>query len=194
MGLSDRSLLKTWSPPQLHITMNTFALVATIAVAIPAVICFIPSGISVGAGSSLPVLSLGSASLAGSGLAIGGLASGTALAAGAGALAAGALARGGASGRGKRSVESDEQTGEKLIFDALDAMDKNGCGKRYVCELAATPVELLTQPELTSLLLFQVHSPFPESSKAKYDEAVKLGALSRSAQACQTRYSTCPTL
>jgi len=183
--------------------MNTFALVATIAVAIPAVICFIPSGISVGAGSSLPVLSLGSASLAGSGLAIGGLASGTALAvglggialaAGAGALAAGTLARGGASGRGKRSVESDEQTGEKLIFDALDAMDKNGCGKRYVCELAATPVELLTQPELTSLLLFQVHSPFPESSKAKYDEAVKLGALSRSAQACQTRYSTCPTL
>merc|ERR1739848_571160 len=106
LAASNRQkFIETWSPPHLHIKMKTFALVATIAVAIPAVICFIPSGISIGAGSSLPVIRLGSASLAGSGLAIGGLASGTALAVGLGgiALAAGALGRG-ASSRGKRSV------------------------------------------------------------------------------------------
>merc|ERR1739848_452270 len=70
LAASNRQkFIETWSPPHLHIKMKTFALVATIAVAIPAVICFIPSGISIGAGSSLPVISLGSASLAGSGLA-----------------------------------------------------------------------------------------------------------------------------
>ena len=52
---------------------------------------------------------------------------GVALAAGAGALAAVALRAG---SRGKRSVVDDEQIGEQFIFDAINAMDKNDCGKR----------------------------------------------------------------
>lgn len=185
--------------------MKAFVAVSTIALALPAVLCTLPTGISVGSGFGFPFVTLGGGTATGTaatGLAITGLSAGTALAAGLGGVAAaagaGALAglalRAATNGRRKRSVVSDEQVGEQFIFDALDAMDKHDCGKRYVCEIAATPVELLTQSELTSLLLFQTKSSLPESGKAKYDEAVRIGALSRSAKACMTRYATCPDL
>lgn len=187
--------------------MKSFtAAVLITACAIPTVYTTLPSGITIGSGFSLPFITLPSAATTAgtggalSGLAITGLTSGTALAAGlggvvaaagAGALLAGALAA--AQRRGKRSVVvSDEEVGEQFIFDSIDAMDKNDCGKRYVCELAASPVEQLSQAELTSLLLFQTRSSVPNSGKAKFDEAVRLGVLTRSHLACQRRYATCP--
>lgn len=180
--------------------MKAFVAIATIALAVPAVLSTFDLGTTTGIG--FPFITLGGTTTgtAASGLAITGLASGTALAAGlggvalaagAGALAAVALRAG---SRGKRSVVDNEQIGEQIIFDAINAMDKNDCGKRYVCEIAATPVELLTQSEITSLLLFQTQSHQPESGKAKYDEAVRLGVLSRNPVACQKRYATCPVI
>ena len=59
-------------------------------------------------------------------------------------------------GRGKRSVVSEEQIGEQFVFDAIASMDNLDCGKRYLCEIAATPINQLSQEELSSLLLFQV--------------------------------------
>lgn len=58
--------------------------------------------------------------------------------------------------RGKRSVISEEQIGEQFVFDAIASMDNLDCGKRYLCEIAATPINQLSQEELSSLLLFQV--------------------------------------
>jgi len=49
------------------------------------------------------------------------------------------------------------QVGEAFIFDAIASMDSLDCGKRYLCELAATPLPDLTEEELSSLMLFQVH-------------------------------------
>jgi len=182
--------------------MKTFVAIACFALAIPAAMGFFDLGTT--SGLSFPFFTIGGTATTGaaSGLAITGLASGTALAAGLGGVAAaagaGALAavalRAATSRRAKRSVADDENMGEQFIFDAINAVDKNNCGKRYVCELAATPVELLSQSEVTSLLLFQTQSGIPESGKAKFDEAVRLGVLSRSAALCQQRYSTCPIL
>merc|ERR1719400_1411820 len=153
-------------------------------------------------GISFPVLFGGSSSsTAASGLAITGLSSGTAAIAGLGgvvaAIGAGAILGGlarAATRRGKRSVIDDEQIGEQFIFDALSKMDEKDCGKRYVCELAATPIQLLSQSEVTSLLLFQTQQQVdqPEAAKSSFNEAIRLGALTRSPLACERRYATCP--
>jgi len=180
--------------------MKSFVAVACFALAIPAAMGFFDLGTT--SGLSFPFFTLGGTSTTGAaGLAITGLSSGTALAAGLGGVAAAAgagalaaLALRGLQRRGKRSIADDENVGEQFIFDAINQVDKNNCAKRYVCELAATPIELLSQSEVTSLLLFQTQSGIPESGKAKFDEAVRLGAFSRSAGACQKRYSTCPVL
>jgi hypothetical protein len=183
--------------------MKSFVAVATLALAIPATLCTISLGTVSSVGFPFFTIGGGTATTgtAATGLAISGLASGTALAAGLGGVAAAAgagalaaLALRAATRRGKRSVVDDEMVGEQFIFDAINSIDNNNCGKRYVCEIAATPIELLTQAEITSLLLFQTQSHVAESGKAKYDEAVRLGALSRSPLACQKRYSTCPVL
>lgn len=177
--------------------MKTFVAIAFAAVAIPSVMCFFDGSSTF----TFPFLTLGgtTSGTAATGLAITGLSSGAALAAGlggvvaaigAGALAGGALAA--ATRRGKRSVVDDELIGEEFIFEAINKMDEKDCGKRYVCELAATPVELLSQTELTSLLLFQTRSPVANSGKAKFDEAIRLGVLSRNPKVCEKRYATCP--
>merc|ERR1712200_113919 len=122
-----------------------------------------------------------------SGLAITGLSAASATAAGfAGVL--GAIAVGGALGglaaaatrRGKRSVgDENPLLAEQFLFDSLAAGDKLDCGKRYICEVAATPIAELTQEELTSLLLFQTRQGHPAtSSKSLFDEAIFLGAIS----------------
>jgi len=181
--------------------MKSFAAVACFALAIPAAMGIFDLGTT--SGLSFPFFTIGGTSTTGAatGLAITGLSSGTALAAGLGGVAAAAgagalaaVALRGLQSRGKRSVVDDENVGEQFIFDAINQVDRNNCGKRYVCELAATPIELLSQSEVTSLLLFQTQSGIPESGKAKFDEAVRLGALSRSAAVCQKRYSTCAVL
>ena len=87
---------------------------------------------------------------------------------------------------------TDNHTFESLPFNSK--MITHFLIFRYVCEIAATPVELLTQSEITSLLLFQTQSSQPESGKAKYDEAVRLGVLSRNPAVCQKRYATCPVI
>lgn len=177
--------------------MKTFVAIAVAACVIPAALStFDLSGIS------FPVLFGGSSSsTAASGLAITGLSSGTAAIAGLGgvvaAIGAGAILGGlarAATRRGKRSVIDDEQIGEQFIFDALSKMDEKDCGKRYVCELAATPIQLLSQSEVTSLLLFQTQQvDQPEAAKSSFNEAIRLGALTRSPLACERRYATCPT-
>jgi len=121
-------------------------------------------------------LTVGTASLAGFG--------GLLLAIKAGAVL-GSLAR-----RGKRSVEDEISVGEQFIFDSIAAMDASDCGKRYLCEIAATPVAQLTQEELTSLLLFQTGTT-ASSGKAVFNEAVRLGAISRNAKICAARYQRC---
>jgi len=194
--------------------MKTFIAIAFAACAIPSVMCFFDLGTT--AGLSFPFFTIGGTTTTGAastGLAITGLASGTALAAGlggvvaaigAGALAGGALAaitrgsrggsnvRGRGGRRGKRSIVDDEIIGEEFIFEAINKMDDKDCGKRYVCELAATPVDQLSQSELTSLLLFQTRSPVAGSGKAKFDEAIRFGVTYRTPLACQRRYATCP--
>merc|ERR1712203_466132 len=176
--------------------MKTFVAIAVAACVIPAALStFDLSGIS------FPVLFGGSSSsTAASGLAITGLSSGTAAIAGLGgvvaAIGAGAILGGlarAATRRGKRSVIDDEQVGEQFIFDALSKMDELDCGKRYVCELAATPIQLLSQSEVTSLLLFQTQVDQPESAQTSFNEAIRLGALTRNPLACERRYATCPT-
>jgi len=178
--------------------MKTFVAIAVAACVIPAALStFDLSGIS------FPVLfGSSSSSTAASGLAITGLSSGTAAIAGLGgvvaAIGAGAILGGlarAATRRGKRSVIDDEQIGEQFIFDALSKMDEKDCGKRYVCELAATPIQLLSQSEVTSLLLFQTQQQVdqPEAAKSSFNEAIRLGALTRSPLACERRYATCPT-
>merc|ERR1712203_226188 len=166
--------------------MKTFVAIAVAACVIPAALStFDLSGIS------FPVLfGTSSSSTAASGLAITGL-GGVVAAIGAGAILGG-LARA-ATRRGKRSVIDDEQVGEQFIFDALSKMDELDCGKRYVCELAATPIQLLSQSEVTSLLLFQTQVDQPESAQASFNEAIRLGALTRNPLACERRYATCPT-
>merc|ERR1711936_1563033 len=179
----------------IYITkMKTFVAIAIAACVIPA--AYSTFGVDL-SGISFPVLFGGSSSsTAASGLAITGLSSGTAAIAGLGAIGAGAILGGlarAATRRGKRSVIDDEQVGEQFIFDALSKMDELDCGKRYVCELAATPIQLLSQSEVTSLLLFQTQVDQPESAQASFNEAIRLGALTRNPLACERRYATCPT-
>ena len=88
--------------------------------------------------------------------------------------------------RGKRAAIDSEQLGEQFIFDAIAAMDAADCGKRYLCEIAATPVNELTQEELTSLLLFQT-GHVSSQGKAVFNEAVRLGAISRNVKTCAAR-------
>merc|ERR1711936_1290105 len=170
----------------IYITkMKTFVAIAIAACVIPA--AYSTFGVDL-SGISFPVLFGGSSSsTAASGLAITGLSSGTAAIAGLGGLARAATRR------GKRSVIDDEQVGEQFIFDALSKMDELDCGKRYVCELAATPIQLLSQSEVTSLLLFQTQVDQPESAQASFNETIRLGALTRNPLACERRYATCPT-
>merc|ERR1711973_54139 len=180
--------------------MNAFVAVAALAIAVP-LAC---ATFTIDGGSSIfPFITLGSTTStstgAASGLAITGLSASSAALAGVGGLLL-AIKAGGALGllaaaatrRGKRSIVSEEEIGEQFVFDAIAAMDNQDCGKRYLCEIAATPVEQLTQEELTSLLLFQSAPGAPGSTKAEFDESVRLGAISRNIQTCYVRYSSCP--
>ena len=183
--------------------MKTANAVSVMAIALPAV-C---SGFFLNGGGSfgLPVITLGSTTstttgAASSGLAISGLSAGAATLAGFGGVLA-AIGIGGALGglaaaatrRGKRSVEAEADIGEEFIFKSMAAVDKADCGKRYLCEVAATPVEQLSQEEFSSLLLFQAGSN-PGTSKQLFNEAVRLGAATRSHEACLARYASCPAV
>merc|ERR1740128_1446287 len=152
--------------------MRTAVAIAVFAVAIPCVFStFDLSGIGFGTAAS-------TAGTAGNGLAITGLSVGSATLAGIGGLLGaiklggllglvarrafppfGGNRRGGRRGgrRGKRSIETEqaEFLGEEFIFESIAAMDAKDCGKRYICELAATPIQQLSQEEVSSLLLFQ---------------------------------------
>jgi hypothetical protein len=125
---------------------------------------------------------------------IAGLTVGTASLAGFGglllAIKAGALLGAAARRIGKRSVVDEAQIGEQFIFDTIASMDAADCGKKYLCEIAATPVADLTQEELTSLLLFQTGTQ-AGLGKAHFNEAVRLGAISRNVKTCAARYQRC---
>lgn len=193
----------TWSTTILNITnMKAAVTFVTLAVAMPAVCGIFTSG---GTGFGFPFVTLGSTTTTtgtgtASGLAISGLSVGTATLAGFGGVLA-AIGIGGALGglaaaatrRGKRSVEAEADIGEQFIFDSMAAVDTKDCGKRYLCEVAATPVSELSQEEFSSLLLFSANGSLG-GSKAVFNEAVRLGAVSRSHEACLARYSSCPAV
>ena len=177
--------------------MKVAVIVATVACAIPSVFSLIPGG-TIGSGFSFPFFTLGGTTTTGTAAAgaITGLSVGTATLAGfggiLGVIGAGAALGGlaaAATRRGKRAAVDQFTIGEEFLFNAIAAMDEKDCGKRYVCELAATPIEALSQEELTSLLLFQTAPAIQNSGKAVFDEAVRIGAFSRSHQACQVRRS-----
>merc|ERR1711972_409814 len=159
-----------------------------LAVAVPAVYSLFTdlSGITVGTGltglTGITGLSAGAATVAGFGGLLAAIGVGGAL----GGLAAAATRR------GRRSVESNQELGEKFLFDAIAAIDDQDCGKRYLCELAASPLDELSQDDFTTLLLFQSASGAANRGKALFDEAVRLGAITRSQQTCQIRYQGCP--
>jgi len=170
---------------------------ASLAVAIPCASAFFGNGFTLG---TIGTTTTGTAT---SGLAITGLSAATATAAGlTGVL--GAIAVGGALGglaaaatrRGKRSAEeSNPLMAEQFLFDSLAAVDKLDCGKRYICEVAATPIDQLTQEELTSLLLFQTSSrQSTVSGKALFDEAIFVGAISGDSDVCMKKYKSCPAV
>jgi len=180
--------------------MRTASIIlAALAITIPAAIATFDFGTFTIGGTTAAA-----SGTAGSGLAITGLSAASATLAGFGGLLL-AVKAGGflgllaarATRRGKRSIvnrsiATEEEIGEQFIFDAVASMDAADCGKRYLCEVAATPIQQLEQEELTSLLLFQSAPGAPGSGKAAFDEAVRFGAVHRSHQACQVRYSSCP--
>jgi len=201
--------------------MKTAVAFVTLAVALPSACGFFTTG---GTGFGFPFITLGSTTTttgtgAASGLAISGLSVGTATLAGFGGVLA-AIGIGGALGglaaaatrgaagrgrgrvgrrgrgrggrRGKRSIEAEADIGEQFIFDSMAAVDVADCGKRYLCEVAATPINQLTQEELSSLLLFQAGGG--GNNKEVFRSAVRLGAVSRSHEACTARYSSCPAV
>ena len=88
---------------------------------------------------------------------------------------------------GKRSTDSHAAVGEQFIFNTMAALDEHDCGKLYLCQAAATPVNQLTQEELTSLLLFQSVEVAVSNGKATFNEAVKLGSFSRNPKTCAQR-------
>jgi len=176
---------------------QVFAATLCLAVAIPAVYSLfgdvgtISLG-TVGTGTAaITGLSAGAATVAG----LGGLVAAIGVGGALGGLAAAATrGAGGRGGRSGRSVESNQELGEKFVFDAIAAIDDQDCGKRYLCELAASPLDELSQDDFTTLLLFQSAPATSNSGKALFDEAVRLGAITRSQQTCQIRYQGCPVI
>jgi hypothetical protein len=55
------------------------------------------------------------------------------------------------------------------MFQALFSMDHADCGKRYLCELAATPYDYLSKEERAALEIFQVerHSDLKDKQDFK---------------------------
>jgi hypothetical protein len=66
-------------------------------------------------------------------------------------------------------------------------MDSGDCSKRYLCELAATPFEELTQKEMATFAIF----PVGIESSFVFDSAVRLGAATKNLKACRNRYNHC---
>merc|ERR1719430_352580 len=167
--------------------MKFFTTALCVALVVPAAYSFFGEPISLGTSTALTA-SAGAAAAAG----VGGLVAAIGVGGALGGLAA-AVTRGGR-GRGRRAVEANQEVGEKFVFDAIAAIDDQDCGKRYLCELAATPLNELSQEDFTTLVLFQTTGGSSNSGKALFDEAVRLGALSQSQKTCQIRYKGCPVV
>lgn len=96
--------------------------------------------------------------------------------------------------RGRRETSTDGAEDEvENIIETLSAMDLADCGKRYLCELAASPANILTKEERTSLEVFQ-GKPLVQPvtlGRALFQEAARLGANTKELTICQDRYPAC---
>ncbi|KAK3893942.1 hypothetical protein Pcinc_002275 [Petrolisthes cinctipes] len=130
-----------------------------------------------------------------------GLTVGAAAALGAGVAAVGALALGAAAviglankrGRGKReTISCLPFNNPELFFSMAANTDFLDCGRRYLCELEATPVENLAEEEMMIRDVFGKGSTSINGSAGSfYAEASNIG-INGGVAACVQTFSSCP--
>ena len=74
-------------------------------------------------------------------------------------------------------------------------MDVADCAKRYVCEISATPLHLLSDQDVSTLELLKVVKirNSSDAEKLEYDLASTLGKISRDSQICRNTFLKCQT-
>lgn len=94
--------------------------------------------------------------------------------------------------RGRRDTALEEPVDEAVIEALLD-LDHMDCGKRYLCDLASSPVDSLTKEERATLDIFQGKTRLESTSLGRilFGEAVTLGTNTRDISICQARYKSC---
>jgi len=116
-----------------------------------------------------------------------------------GALALGALASSG--GRGKRDTTSGGScmpiNNPDFFLTLATNSDQLGCGLRLICELEATPDELLNQDEALILSLFGRAPTPPKQSEIKFGSsgfkyAALVGSLAKNVSECAQVFDECP--
>lgn len=164
--------------------MNKFITIAVFACAAASVVALDPfTALTLTAGSTAYVLtgtqvavavaSLGALALAGEGLFLAELS------------------------RGKRSAEDVTVPAGMLkrmeaLFDAIYAVDGDGCGKKLVCNVMSKPTEALTPAEARLVKLFSRFDGKvdPTHAYAQYQLAAATGKYG--AVYCETQYARCP--
>lgn len=95
-------------------------------------------------------------------------------------------------------IESDKDINDlgaislEPIFKEIEYLDSEyDCGKLYVCELVLSEKELSSDEKVLLSLLTERHEISIASSKGPFDMAALLGRVTKSSEACRTRYSRC---
>jgi len=96
-------------------------------------------------------------------------------------------------GRGKRE-DSGVQLDFEHVFQKISAMDVNDCAKRYVCEISASPKDLLSAQDISTLSMFGQHVLKSKTTSAKYeyDMAWARGNTAENLETCKNVYKNCP--
>ena len=78
------------------------------------------------------------------------------------------------------------------IFKEIEYLDSEyDCGKLYVCELVLSEKELSSDEKVLLSLFMEKHEISIASSKGPFDMAALLGRVTKSSEACRSRYSRC---
>ena len=95
-------------------------------------------------------------------------------------------------------VESDKDINDlraislEPIFKEIEYLDSEyDCGKLYVCELVLSEKELSSDEKVLLTLLTERQEISIASAKGPFDMAALLGRVTKSSEACRTRYSRC---
>ena len=95
-------------------------------------------------------------------------------------------------------IESDKDINDlgaislEPIFKEIEYLDSEyDCGKLYVCELVLSEKELSSDEKVLLSLMTERHEISIASSKGPFDMAALLGRVTKSSEACRTRYSRC---